>query len=355
MRQYLDTALGYRWVIIVVLALVWGAGVAAAYIEYSTTFEAEATVWTHRGLLRLEADGRLVISPESAPPEDPDVAMHMTPSAEQAELLRQLLQTRSFVRDVLARASLPVPSSPRDEREFLDEVEKRFKVEVLGTNLFRLSYRARDPHSGPAVVLAALARSRELSVQARTATTEAATNSYKSELTLAQSHALDAQRALDGFDQAHRPPLSPSDEYRQSQLRLALADANRHVADLQARIDRAAVMADVVQTAQSLDFRIVDEPVEDVRPSGGLRPAALIAGSALAGGLALASLLVVAGTLLASRVGHEADIARIASATLFATVPEVARRQDWAGRDLRTALAEIAFAPRAPEPTSGLE
>jgi uncharacterized protein involved in exopolysaccharide biosynthesis len=350
MRQYLDTALRYRWFILIVLALTWAAGIAAAYHEYSTSFESQATVWTQRGSLRLEADGRLVISPELAPPQNPDVAMNMTPSAEQAGLLKQFLLTRSFVRDVVTRASLRVPSSPSEERAFLDEVGKRFKVEILGTNLFRLTYRARDPHTPPALVRSALALSRELSAQARIATTEAAINSYKSELTLAQSHAADAQRELDDFNQTHRPPLVPRDDYRQTQLRLAVEDANKRIADLEARIDRAAVMTSIVRTTDSLDFQIVDEPVLDTRPSGGTRPAAMIAGSAMAGGVALASLLVVAGALVAGRVRAEADIAGIAPASVFASMPEVARAPTGTGRELRTELGAVAFARAPAEP-----
>jgi uncharacterized protein involved in exopolysaccharide biosynthesis len=327
MRPYLHAALRYRWFILIILGLTWGAGVVAAYHEYSTSFEAQATVWTQRGSLRLEADGRLVISPDVAPPQNPDVAMFMTPAAEQAELLKQLLLTRGFLRDILARASLSVPSSPSEERAFLDDVGKRFKIEVLGTNLLRLSYRARDPHSAPALVSAALALSREQSAQARTATTEAAINSLKNELTLAQSHAADAQRELDDFNQTHRLPVGPRDEYQQTQLRIAVEDANKRIADLQARIDRATVMTSVVQTTDTLDFQIIDQPVEDAKPSGGTRPGALIAGSAMAGGIALASLLVVAGTLLAGRTRREAHIHPVAAATPVASSPDLEEQQ----------------------------
>jgi|SRR2546422_68972 len=347
MRPYLDTARRYGWIIFIVLGLTWGSGIAMAYLEYSTSFQADATVWTQRGLLQLQTDGRLVVSPEVAPPQDPAVATLMTPAAEQAGLLNQLLQTRSFLRDVAARASLPVPASPSDERRFLDEMGKRFKIEVLGTNTFRLSYRARDPRTGPAVVLAVLAVRREQSLQARTAALEAAKSSYQGELALAQTQALAAQNELEGFDQTHRQPLSQLDQYQQGQLRLAVDNARTRIADLNARIDRSSVMAGIVQTADSLDFQVVDEPLEDAKPSGGTRPAVTIAGSAVVGGLALVSLLVLVGTLLESRVGAQADIARLAPATLFATIPKVPRRKGWVGRELRTALAAVAFA-RAP-------
>ncbi len=316
MRPYLRTARSYLWILVVVLGLTWGSGIAMAYVEYTTSFQADATIWTQRGLLRLQDDGRLVVSPELAPPQDPAVATLMTPAAEQAGLLGELLQTRSFLRDVAARTSLAIPAQPSEERKFLDDMSKRFKVEVLGTNLFRVSYRARDARTGPAVVLAALALRQEESVKARVAATEAATDSYRSELALAQSQALAAQTELETFDEAHRPPLGPLDQYQQGQFRAAVEDARTRIA-------------------------------------GGTKSAAMIAASAMAAGLALASLLVLGCTLLASRVGAEADVARLAPATLFATIPKVATRKGATSRELRAALAAAAFGPPPTEQARG--
>jgi hypothetical protein len=314
MRPYLDTARSYFWVLVAVLVITWGPGIAMAYREYTTSFQADATIWTQRGVLSVQSDGRLVVSPELAPPQDPAVATLMTPAAEQAGLLGELLQTKSFLREVASRTALPIPVSPSDERNFLDDMGKGFKVEVLGTNLFRLSYRARDPRTGPAVVLAALALRQEQSVAARVAAMEAATGSYRSELGLAQGQALAAQTGLEAFDQAHQPPLSPLDQYEQGRLRASVEDAKTRIADLNALIDRSAVMAGIVQTADRLDFQVVDKPLEDARPSGGTKPAAMVAASAIAAGLALASLLVLGCTLLARPVGAEADVARLAPA-----------------------------------------
>jgi hypothetical protein len=199
------------------------------------------------------------------------------------------------------------------------------------------------------VILAALAVRQQQSVASRTAAMEAAVGSYRSELALAQSQVLEAQGELERFDEAQRPPLGALDQYQQGQLRLAVQDARTRITDLKARIDRAAVMAGIVLTADSLDFQVVDKPMVDAKPSGGGRPAATIAGSAMLGGLALASLLVLAGTLLASRVGAEADIARLEPATLFAAVPKISRRRRQVGRELRTALAAVAFSPSAAE------
>jgi hypothetical protein len=335
MRRYLDTARRYRWVILAVLAITWGSGAALAYSEYTTSYEADATIWTQRTSQQFA----------SISPLDPGLTTFLTPASEQAGVLMQLLQTRNFLREVVAQTSVRVPTSPSDERRFFEEFSKRFRVEILGTNLFRLSYRARDPLTGPEVVLATLAQRQEHLAASRVAATDAATSFYRSELALAQTQALNAQRELDRFEGSHRPPLLPPDEYQQRQLRLALEDAKTRVSDLNSRIDRSGAMPGILQMADSLDFQVIDQPLREGKPSGGMRPALMIGGSAAMSGIALAVALILAGTLLLGRVGAESDIGGLVPATLFATIPEVARGKGWGGRDLRTALAALAFAP----------
>jgi uncharacterized protein involved in exopolysaccharide biosynthesis len=333
MRRYLDTARRYRWVILAVLALTWGSGGALAIIEYTTSYEADATIWTERQ------------SQQFAPisPMDPGLTSFITPAAEQAGVLMQLLQTRTFLSEIVRRTSYPRPPDT-DERKFLADISKRFQVEVLGTNLFRLSFRARDPRTGPQMVIAALElRQEHLATTRLNATTTAATF-YRSELDVVQNKALEAQRELDRFDDSHKPPFSPPDEYQQRQLRLAVEDTKARVSEMKLRIDRSTVLPDILQLADSLDFQVFDRPLDEVKPTGGLRAAGLIGGTALVAGLALVALLVLGGTLLAGGITGEADVARLAPATLFATVPEAGRGKGGPDRELRAALATATFA-----------
>jgi uncharacterized protein involved in exopolysaccharide biosynthesis len=310
-----------------------------AYIEYTTSYEADATIWTERTSQQF--------TPTS--PQDPSLSTFLTPASEQAGVLMQLLQTRSFLREVVDRTSLRIPASASDERQFFDQFSKRFRVEVLGTNLFRLAYRARDPRTGPEVVLATLAQRQEHLAASRTAATEAATSFYRSELALAQGKAMDAQRALDSFDNSHHPPLSAPEDYQERQLRVIAEDAKARVTDLKDRIDRSGVMPGILQMADSLDFQVVDKPLNDAKPSGGTRPAAVLGGRAMFSGVLLAIALIVAGTLLAGRVDAETDSGLLIPATLFATIPEIARGKSGQSGELRTALAAVAFAPAPAE------
>lgn len=353
MRRYLDTARRYRWFIAIVLALTWGPGAGLAYVEYTTSFEADATIWTERQ------------SQQFAPisPQDPGLTSFMTPAGEQAGVLMQLLQTRSFLQQIVGRTPIRRPQDI-DERSFLNEISKRFRVDVLGTNLFRLSYRARDPRTGSEMVLAALALRQDRLAATRTAATAAAATFYRTELGPAQDEALEAQRALDAFDQSHKPPLSPPDEYQQRQLRFLVEETKARVTDMKTRIDRSSALPSIFQLADSLDFQVVDKPLDVVKPSGGTRAAAAIAGGAVAAGLALVGLLLMGGTFLTGGVAGSADIARVAPASLttvrepifhrdekgrwqkrLPTLPEVAGAIGGPDRELRAAHAAARFAP----------
>jgi hypothetical protein len=160
---------------------------------------------------------------------------------------------------------------------------------------------------------------------------------------------LEAHRDLDAFDQMHKPPFSPPDEYQQRQLRLLVEETKARVTDMKTRIDQSTVLPSLLQMADSLDFQVVDRPLDEDKSSGGLRPAAVIAGGALLAGLALVGLLVIGGTLLAGGVAREADISRLSAAAIFATVPDVAGKIGGPDRQLRDALAAIAFTPAPPE------
>ena len=123
MRPYLSTARRYRWLLASIVALVWGAGIVAAFVEYTTTYESRAAIW----VLRRSPD--LTITS----PDDPNVAIIQTAASQQAELLNQLVQTQSFLRDVVKRTSLaPALAAAPDEERFLGGIQKGFRVETPG-------------------------------------------------------------------------------------------------------------------------------------------------------------------------------------------------------------------------------
>lgn len=287
MRPYIDTARRYALVIFIVLAVTWGAGGFLAYTEYVTSFEADATIWTDRQSAQFT----------SLSPQDPGLSSLLSPAQQQAGLLSQLLVTRSFLQQVLERAGIAQPEGV-DERSFYQEISKRYRVDVVGSNLFRLSYRATDPHTGTAMVLAALAVREDRLAETRTASTAAAATFYRTELDSAQNRVIEADRALAAFDASHKAPLNPSEEYTQRQLRLTLEDAKTRVSDLTTRIESSGVLPNILKIADTLDFQVIDQPLDDMKPSGGLRPAAVILGSAAAAGFALVALLLILGTLI---------------------------------------------------------
>jgi hypothetical protein len=333
MRPYLATTRRYGWLLLAILALVCGAGLASAYHEYTTTFESEATIWV------LRASSELVVTS----PNDPSAPILQTAASQQADLLTQLLQTQSFVREVVEKTSLKGElASTKDERRFLASVAKSFQVDTHGTNLLTVAYISHDPLLGPELVNAALAVRADRVAQASVTFSAAASTLYQQQLQVAQNQALAAQGKLDEFDQGHFPPLSDLEQHQRDQLRLALDFAQVRLGDIKGRIDQAT-LAPAVLAVSGMEFQVVDQPKVETGPRGGTRPAAMTALISIAAGVALASLLVLVGTHLPSHASGPADVARLAPVKLIASVPRMPRAHGSNAADVRASLAAIAF------------
>src|SRR5204863_68291 len=88
------------------LAIIWGAGLVAGYVEYASTYSSEATVWVHRAPQDLGA----------ANPDEPNLPLLQTSASQQADLLNQLLQTKGFLRDVVRKTALGPSIEPGSRR-----------------------------------------------------------------------------------------------------------------------------------------------------------------------------------------------------------------------------------------------
>lgn|SRR5258706_2652364 len=332
MQRALAAARRYQWVILAVLAVVWGAGLASAYVVYKTTYETQATIWVLRPSPELTASD----------PNDPGIPVIQTLASQQAELLSQLLKTDSFMRDVVEATSLkPALDAASDPERLLDTVRRRFKVETLGTNMVRVSYAANDPKTPVELVNTALIVRTQRIIAARVLSDASVGTIYQKEFETAQSQMAAAQKDLTDFTDAHPGTLSSENASHQGQLQLAVDFAQARLSELRGRADRAAVSAAVLEMS-GLEFQVVDQPREPTKPTGGDKPAMLQAAVAMFAGLLLAAMLVIAGALLADHVAGPADVGRLAPTKLFATVPRVASSRT-EQRDLRASLAAIAF------------
>lgn len=297
-QRYLTTAGRFRWLLATILILVWGVGLGSAWLEYANTYESEATVWVVRAAPALSVTD----------PDDPNIALIQTAAAQQAEVLEQLLQTRSFLSEVVTRTSLrEAYEAAPDQREYLDDIRKHFNVATLGTSLLSVSFTARDPRVPPELINAALIVRNERLEQARRKSAAALGTLYQRDLEFAERKALEAQRALDEFDRTHSAPLSDVDQHVRGQLRLTLDFTAVRVGDLKSRIERAQ-MAPALLEVSGIEFQVVDEPIVATTPGGGERSAVLIAAVALVAGAALAILLILVATLLGDRVVRPVEI-----------------------------------------------
>ena len=317
MQRYLATARAFRGVLAAILIIVWGAGFAAALKEYASTYESQATIWVVRASPALSVTD----------PDDPNIALLQTAAAQQAEVLKQFVQTRSFLEEVVRRTSLKSAfESSADKDEFIDDIRKRFRVETLGTSLIRVSFAAHDPATPPEVVKAALVVRGERLEQSRLASSAALSLLYQRQIEFAEGQALDARKALEDFQRSNPPPLGEADQHLQAQLRLNSDFAASRLNDLKGKADRAQ-LAPALLEVSGMEFQIVDEPRVEANPSGGERRAMTIAGVATLAGAALASLLVVVATLLRARGPRRVSVARAPSPELAGAVPADGHRR----------------------------
>jgi hypothetical protein len=348
MQRYVYTARNYLWVIIAVVAVLAASGSVAAYGEYAGTFESNATIWVQRNSQDL-------LQVHAVMTDVPSVPNFLTPGSEYAEALGQFVQTQAFLRDVVERSSLKGElASAKDPLSYLDDLRKRFKVQALGTNLVRVTFRATSATVAFEMVSAAVAIRDERAAAARVASASVTSTLYSKEFELAQQKSVRAQQDLDEFNSLHGGPLNAADSYRQQQLRTSSDLAQARVDDLRAAIDRAAIVSTLLQLGQSTDVQVIDAPQVQLQPSGGLRQAVFVFGVMMAGAATLVALLVIVGTLLTASVASEADLERLGAATLVASIPQVTDRSGAKRkRDLRTALTAITFGTEAPKPMKG--
>ena len=343
MRRYLYTARNYLWVIVTVVVLLAVSGSVGAYTEYSGTYESSATIWVQRNSQEL-------LQVHAVMTDVPSVPNFLTPGSEYAEALGQLVQTQAFMHDVVERTSLreELTAAP-DRLAFLDEVRKRFKVQALGTNLVRVSFRSPAPRVAFEMVSAAVAIRDERKAAARIASASVTSTLYSKEFELAQQKSARAQQDLNEFNSLHGAVLNAADSYRQQQLRTASDLAQARVDDLRAAIDRAAIVSTLLQLGQSTDEQVIDAPEVQLQPSGGLRQAVFVFGVMMAGAVTLVALLIIVGTLLTASVASEADLERLGAATLAASIPQVSGGPRGHGkRDLRNTLAALTFDSETP-------
>jgi len=332
--RYIETAARLRLALVAVVLLVLVPGLVAAYEEYMSTHESFATVWVDRASQQIVSGS-----------DNPYIPVLQTPASEQAQILSELLQTRSFMVAVIGGTQLKEQlAQAADPDVLLEDQRQRFRVQALGTNLVRISFKSTEPELAAAMVEAALATRAARIFQAQSNNAAAAILYYQRVYEFALKEVIGAQQQLDSFTAAHpTSTLSATDEYRQRQLRLNLDLATARVSELRARVETVGISGELRRVTGDIDFQVIDEPEPNPRPSGGLRTASLIAGVSFAGALSLAALLIVVATLTNDRVASVSDLVRVPGVRVFGAVPRVSRSRS--RRSLRSQLLSAALPP----------
>ena len=132
-KRYLGTFYRGRRLYIPVLLLLLVATAVGTYYLARTQYEATARIWVDKPALDNVLD-----------PNAPSA--FVSPGQQQADKLTQLLQTDSFVADILTNTTVSARLSNEADRDrVIKEVRGKLAVTPLGTNTVKITYAGSDP------------------------------------------------------------------------------------------------------------------------------------------------------------------------------------------------------------------
>ena len=289
MVRYLEASVQrwWLWLLPVILPLTTAGGL---YLFSSPEYETRVTIWVDRATyLNL-----------------PNENSWQTPADLQVNLLRQLLQTRSFVMRVASETELQPYTTTDEGRAFLEEYfAKRLLVWPSGSQLISITFRTSQPALGVSILDALV---RVFGEEVTTGTREqaqVAMDFYAAQLPKREEAFLASSQAVRDFLSANGGTLDarwgaaePTESANRYLVEAQLAElqrlqdlARQRYEDTVNNLERVQLQASARETAQERGFRVIDPPGAPLQPKRSLRT--LLLAPALLGAIGLAIALAV--------------------------------------------------------------
>ncbi|HWO94071.1 MAG TPA: hypothetical protein VNL92_04845, partial [Dehalococcoidia bacterium] len=128
----------------------------------------------------------------------------LTPAQQQAEVLRQMLTTRSFRENAAIDAKLVTPEAPEADRsEAATEIGERISIVERGENLIAIEARGTSPQHAQALALGFLKEYNDRVIFEAGRTTQLTTDYYMGQLNLAQAELAKRRQEAQAYLTAH--------------------------------------------------------------------------------------------------------------------------------------------------------
>lgn len=325
MTCYLETTcrLWWLWLLPVLLPALTGA---AVYTLQPPQFDAQTTIWVEKATyLELPDDNRWI-----------------SPAQAQANLLGELLGTRTFLMRVAEQTELSPYTTTEAGRDYLTEYfAKRLSVAARGSHALNVTFRTPQPALGVAVLGAIVnVFTDEVTTNAREQA-KIAYDFYSRQLPDREKELVAANAAVRDFllanPQAAGAPATGNQLLAQTQfedLRRTQDLARKRYDDTVGALERIQLQAGASDTARANGFRVIDPPAVPIRPASGRKDLLLPIGLALA--LALAACIggVLAVSWLDRTLRSPAEARRRLGLPILGALPHRRGRQQTAARRL---------------------
>jgi len=259
-KRYLGTFYRGRRLYLPVLLLLIAATVVGTYYLARTQYEATARIWVDKPALDNVLD-----------PNSPSGYV-VSPGQQQADKLTQLVQTDSFVADILknTNASARLESAPERDRVVKD-VRSKLAITPFGTNTVKITYAGSDPVLCQQIVQGAIDQFRAWNLTARVEQSAIESQFYEKQLQIYQDQVNAATKRVDDFQRDHPYPDPSSPQYLELQgIQRELESARALLNTTRTKIEQTNAANSLSDTSRQTEFQVLDAPTVPNRPAATL-------------------------------------------------------------------------------------
>lgn len=319
-KRYLSTFYRGRRLYIPVLLLLLVATAVGTYYLARTQYEATARIWVDKPALDSVLD-----------PNAPST--FVSPGQQQADKITQLLQTDSFVADILTNTTMATRLSNEADRDrVIKDVRGKLAVTPLGTNTVKITYSGSDPILCQQIVQGAIDQFRAWDLTSRVEQSAIESQFYQKQLQIYQDQADAAAKRVDDFQRDHPYPDPSSPQYLELQGLQRESESARSLLNATlTKIEQANAANSLSDTSRQAEFQVLDAPAVPTRPAATLARLLEYVGLGLAASLAFLLCVIAFATWQDTTIRSADDLQRVTSVPLLDAIPHLRADQSASG------------------------
>ena len=336
-KRYLGTFYRGRRLYIPVLLLLLAATAVGTYYLARTQYEATARIWVDKPALDSVLD-----------PNAPST--FVSPGQQQADKITQLLQTDSFVADILTNTTMAARlSNDADRDRVIKEVRGKLAVTPLGTNTVKITYAGSDPILCQQVVQGTIDQFRAWDLTSRVEQSAIESEFYQKQLQIYQDQADAAAKRVNDFQQEHPYPDPTSPQYLELQGLQRESESARSLLNATlTKIEQANAANSLSDTSRQAEFQVLDAPTVPARPAATLARLLEYIALGVAASLAFLFCVIAFATWQDTTIRNADDLERVTGVPLLEAIPHLSGGQSKGGGRPQTAGAS-RNAKKAPD------